>query len=87
MGQYLFTFFSTMVNLYLYISFLVVCGERCNSMVECPLMLLCVTGSIPHSGPIEIFLVPTSAPRLVQQRPWYVLSCLLGDAYIRSLAS
>ena len=26
--------------------------------------------------PIELFLVPASAPRVVQQRPWYVLSCL-----------
>ena len=32
-------------------------------------------------GPIELFLVPTSAPRLVQQRPWYVQSCLWDGAY------
>ena len=32
-------------------------------------------------GPIELFLVPASAPRLVYQRPWYVLSCLWDDAY------
>ena len=32
-------------------------------------------------GPIELFLVPASAPRLVQQRPCYVLSCLWDDAY------
>ena len=32
-------------------------------------------------GPIELFLVPASAPRLVSQRPWYVLSCLLDGAY------
>ena len=37
-------------------------------------------------GPIELFLVPGSAPRLVQQRPWYVLSCLWDDAYKRTLA-
>ena len=31
----------------------------------------------PSCGqPIELFLVPASAPRLVYQRPWYVLSCL-----------
>ena len=24
-----------------------------------------------HGGPIELFLVPASAPRLVYQRPWY----------------
>ena len=38
-------------------------------------------------GPIEIFLVPASAPRLVKQRPWYVLSCLWDDAYKRTLAA
>ena len=36
-------------------------------------------------GPIELFLVPASAPRLVLQRPWYVLSCLWGGAYKRTL--
>ena len=35
-------------------------------------------------GPIELFLVAVSAPRLVQQRLWYVLSCLWDDAYIRN---
>ena len=34
-------------------------------------------------GTIELFLVPASAPRLVQQRPWYVLSCLWDGAYKR----
>ena len=37
-------------------------------------------------GPIELFLVPASAPRLVLQRPWYVLSCRWDDAYKRTLA-
>ena len=37
-------------------------------------------------GSIELFLVPASAPRLVQQRPWYVLSCLWDSAYKRTLA-
>ena len=37
-------------------------------------------------GPIELFLVPASAPRLVSQRPWYVLSCLWDGAYKRTLA-
>ena len=32
---------------------------------------------ILHVGPIELFLIPVSAPRLVYQRPWYVLSLLL----------
>ena len=33
--------------------------------------------------PIELFLVPASAPR---QRPLYVLSCLWDCAYKRTLA-
>ena len=41
----------------------------------------------PSCGePIELFLVPASAPRLVQQRPWYVLSCLWDGAYKITLA-
>ena len=32
-------------------------------------------------GLIELFLVPASAPRLVLQMPWYVLSCLWDGAY------
>ena len=44
-------------------------------------MVRWVVGSILHGGPIELFLVPASAPRLVQQRPWYVLSCLWDGAY------
>ena len=34
-----------------------------------------------RGGLIELLLVPASAPRLVLQRPWYVLSCLLDSAY------
>ena len=43
---------------------------------------------IDHSwgGPIELYLVPASAPRLVKQRPWYVLSCLWDGAYKITLA-
>ena len=37
-------------------------------------------------GPIELFLVPASDPWLVQQRPWYVLSCLWDGAYKITLA-
>ena len=37
-------------------------------------------------GPIELFLVPNSAPRLVYQRLWYVLSCLWDCVYKRTLA-
>ena len=37
----------------------------------------------PWCGPIELFLVPASAPR----RPWYVLSCLWDGACKRTLAA
>ena len=37
-------------------------------------------------GPIELFLVQASDPRLVQERSWYVLSCLWDGAYKRTLA-
>ena len=37
----------------------------------------------PHDGPIKLFLVPASAPQLVYQRQWYVLSCLWDGAYKR----
>ena len=50
-------------------------------------MVLCVVGSILHGGPIELFLIPASAPRLVLQRPRYVLSCLWDDAYKITLAA
>ena len=38
-------------------------------------------GSIPHGGPVELCLVPASAPRLVYQWPWYVLFSLWNGAY------
>ena len=42
----------------------------------------------PSCGePIELFLVPASAPQLVYQRLWYVLSCLWDGAYKRTLAT
>ena len=43
-------------------------------------MVRWVVGSIPHGGPIELFLVPASAPRLV-------LSCLWDGAYKITLAA
>ena len=50
-------------------------------------MVRWVVGSILHGGPIELFVIPASAPRLVQQRLWYVVSCLWDDAYKRTLAA
>ena len=37
-------------------------------------------------GPIDLLLFPASAPRLVYQRPCYVLFCLWDGAYKRTLA-
>ena len=50
-------------------------------------MLRWVIRSILHGEPIELFLVPASAARLLKQRPWYVLSCLWDGAYKRTLAA
>ena len=49
-------------------------------------MVRWVVGSILHGGPIELFLVPASDPRLVYQRLWLVLSRLWDGAYKRTLA-
>ena len=38
-------------------------------------------------GPNELFLVPACALQLVQQRWWYVLSCLWDGAYKRTLVA
>ena len=45
-------------------------------------MVRWVIGSILHSGPIELFLIPVSGPRLM-----YVLACLLDDAYKITVAA
>ena len=37
-------------------------GARCSSMVQYALMVRWVFGSITHGGPIELFLIPASAP-------------------------
>ena len=58
-----------------------------NTVVVHSLIVRWVVVSILHGGPIDIFLVPASAPQLVLQRPWYVLSCLWDGAYKRSLAA
>ena len=39
----------------------VLLGVRCSSVVEHPLMVQWVVGSIPRGGHIELFLVPASA--------------------------
>ena len=44
----------------------------------------CVIRSIPHDGPIELYLRPASAPQLVEQRLWYMLSHLWDSAYKKS---
>ena len=48
-------------------------GAGRSSEVERSLMVRGVVGSILHGRPIEQFLLPASAPRLVQQRPLCVV--------------
>ena len=63
-------------------------GARCSSMVRAFAHGAMGRRIDPSwGGPFELFLVPASAPRLVYQRPWYVLSCLWDDAYKRTLAA
>ena len=50
-------------------------------------MVRWVDGWILPDVPTELFLVPARAPRLVKQRPWYVLSCLWDNAYKITLAA
>ena len=50
-------------------------------------MVRMVIGLILHGGPTELFLVPASVPRLVQQKRWYVLSCLWDGAHKITLAA
>ena len=41
-------------------------GVRYRSVVEHPLIVQWVVGSIPHGGPIiEVYLIPARAPQLV----------------------
>ena len=40
-------------------------GARCSSVVRAFVMVRWVVVSILHGGPIDLFLVPASAPRLV----------------------
>ena len=42
---------------------------------------------LPQHHRLLFLILPASAPRLVYQRPWYVLSCLWDDAYKRTLAA
>ena len=50
-------------------------------------MVRWVVGSISHGGPLSYVFVPASAPQLVLQRPWYVLSCQWDGAYKRTLVT
>ena len=55
-------------------------GARCNSVVRAFAHGAMGRRIAPSwGGPIELFLVPASAPRLAYQRLWYVLSCLWDD--------
>ena len=61
-------------------------GARCSSVVRAFAHGAMGRQIVLHGGPIELFLVPASAPPLVYQRLWYVLSCLWDGAYKRTLA-
>ena len=63
------------------------CGARCSSVVERPLMVRWFVGSIHHGEPIQLFLVSASAPWLMQERLWYLLSYLCDDACKRTLVA
>ena len=47
------------------VGLIITLGARCSSVVEHPLLVRWVVGSIPHCGLIKLFIVPASAPRLV----------------------
>ena len=54
-------------------------GARCSSVVRAFAHgTMCRRIDPSWGGPFELFLVPASAPQLMQQRPWYVLSCFLS---------
>ena len=62
-------------------------GARCSSVVRAFAHGAMGRRIDPSWGePVELFLVPASAPRMVYQRPWYVLFCLWDSAYKRTVA-
>ena len=63
-------------------------GARCSSSVVRAFTHGAMGRRIDPSwgGPIELVVVPASAPQLVRQMSWYVLSCLWDGAYKRTLA-
>ena len=56
-------------------------GTRCNYVVERPLVVRCVVGSIPHGGTSDQLLTSSNIPRPVYQKPWYVIFCLRDGTY------
>ena len=54
-------------------------------MVETLFLVRCITGSIPHGEPTELFLVITSAPHTVLTKA-VVCDMLSDGAYKRTLA-
>ena len=57
------------------------------AMVELPLMVRWVVGSIPHTEPIELFLVPASDPGLTGLTKTVVCPTLSVVWCIRPLAA
>ena len=74
------------VCMYIY-TYVCLCMYVCIDVCMYVCIVLWVVESIPHGGSTELFLIPAGAPRLVQQRPWYVLYCMWDYAYKRTLAA
>ena len=60
-------------------------GAGMAQLVVCPTVSRCLVSSSPRGA--ERFGFPPSAPRLGNQRPWYVQPCLCDSAYKRSCAT
>ena len=71
-------------NIHIAICFCI--GARCSSVVRAFAHGAMCRRVDPPWWTHWAILVPASAPRLVYQRPWYVLSCLWDGAYKRTLA-
>ena len=60
---FIYLFYLTMYLTYFIDSYFID-GARCSSVVEGSLVVRWVVRSILHGGPIQLFLVPSNAPRL-----------------------
>ena len=78
---FIFMFYATNVFIFMFrtINKLIFMGARCSPVVVRPLIVLM---GRRIGGPIELFLFPPSAARVVYQRPWYVLFCMWDGACV-----